>query len=72
VEAAQESDLAIRHDQDLGRAGCRMGISRARDRLLHAGDHGIFRIIVEPKSASSRGASAPSLGYLSESEPSYD
>ena len=36
-----ESDLAVGHDQDLGRARGGLGLSGVRNRLLHAGDRGL-------------------------------
>ncbi len=36
-----QSDLAVGHDENLGRPGHALGVSSERDRLLHAGDRGL-------------------------------
>src|SRR2546427_11370989 len=36
-----ESDLAVGHDEDLGRSCSGLGVPGVRDRLLYAGDRGV-------------------------------
>jgi hypothetical protein len=47
-----ESDLAIGHDQGVGRSKCRLDLSGRGDRLLHAGDRGLGLVAPLPNGRS--------------------